>query len=178
MNVIFEESFGKLLGVPAWSVKQGYGSFLTLEFGQPCLEIGEVRSHKARPEFPATRSRPVHVHGEWHLWIYCCSWTIQQEEKAIADSESSRELIQVACNILDGQSLRSVEIVPSTGKTEFTFDLGAVLETGGVGHERTDTSWMLFRPDRFTFSYRSDGYYSLAPSSTGSSAGWNPIPDA
>ena len=79
---------------------------------------------------------------------------------------------------LHGQSLTTVEIVPITGKTEFTFDLGGVMETRGEGHERTDTSWMLYRPDRLTFNYRSDGYYSLAPSATGSRDEWSPSEDA
>jgi len=178
MNVIIEETFGKLLGIPSWGVKQGHGSFLTFEFGQPFLEVGEVLDHADRPQFPATRSRLVYVHGEWHLWVYCCSWVIQHEDKSIAHSESPREAIQIACSVLNGQSLTAVEVRPATGTTEFTFDLGGRLETSGEGYEKTDTSWMLFRPDRRTFSYRSDGYYSLAESSTSTGGEWGPIPDA
>jgi hypothetical protein len=131
MNVVLEENFKKLLRIPSWNVKQGHGSFLTFDFGQPLLEIGEVHRQEAGPQFPATQSRHVFLHGEWHLWIYCCSWAIRQEGKPIAHSESSREVIRIACNVLHGQSLMAVEIVPVTGKTEFTFDLGGVMETRG-----------------------------------------------
>src|SRR5438045_5848615 len=120
MNVVIEETFRKLFGVPSWNVKQGHGSFLTFDFGQPFLEVGKILSHEARAQFPATRKRLVHVHGEWHLWIYCCSWTIHQEGKGLAHSESSRDVIQIACTVPDGQSLTSVEIEPVTGETQFT----------------------------------------------------------
>jgi hypothetical protein len=62
------------------------------------------------------------------------------------------------------------------GKTEFVFDLGAILETRGEGYERTDTSWMLYRPDRLVFTYRAEGYYSLQ-SSSGAGENWISIPD-
>lgn len=65
----------KIYNLPCWSVKQGHGSFLTFEFGEPHLKIVEPRPaegitcQKVRRDFS---NRKVIVHGDWHLWIYCC----------------------------------------------------------------------------------------------------------
>ena len=42
MNAV-EAAFQPVLGLPCWGVQCGYGSFLTLEFGQPRLEVVEPR---------------------------------------------------------------------------------------------------------------------------------------
>jgi len=176
MNPKLEEAFDGLLGVPSWNVKQGHGSFLTFEFGQPSLVIDEVRHHETYPTFPATRSRLVTPRGEWHLWIYCCSWTIRQEGYGLAHSESSREEIEMACRVLAGQALTTVEPVPLTRKAGFIFDLGGILETRGEGYSAEDVSWMLYRPDRLVFSYRHDGCYSFG--SPKSNDEWQVLPNA
>ena len=40
---IINDIFQPLYGKPCWQVKQGYGSFLTFEFGEPHLHIREPR---------------------------------------------------------------------------------------------------------------------------------------
>ena len=177
MNDKLGEAFDELFGVPSWNVKQGHGSFLTFEFGQPSLEIDEVRYHEARPQFPATRSRLVTPRGEWHLWIYCCSWTIRQERTGLAHCESSSEVIDTACRVLAGQALTAVERAPLTRKVEFIFDLGGILETRGDGYTEADVSWMLFRPDQRVFSYRHDGYYCLGSVKSNADE-WQLLPNA
>src|SRR5690349_21194900 len=68
-----------LLGQLAWHVRGGYGSFLTLEFGQPHIEIREPINpspdHSARVQRNLLRRRAFIV-GDWHLWIQYCDWTI------------------------------------------------------------------------------------------------------
>jgi hypothetical protein len=72
---IIEDVFIPIYGKPCWQFQQGYGSFLTLEFGEPHLHIREpwqagaqasdkLQKHAAR--------RLVSVHGDWHLWVYLC----------------------------------------------------------------------------------------------------------
>jgi hypothetical protein len=155
MNLILQDAFAGLFGLPSWNVKQGYGSFLTFEFGQLAAE----------------------GHGEWHLWIYSCSWTIRQGGKELAHSNSSRETIAAACQVLAGQSLRSVETVQRTRGMNFLFDLDVVLETCGKGYDGTYESWMLFRPNKQVFIYRHDGFYSLSSSNSNSDQRWQPLPD-
>jgi hypothetical protein len=42
MNRDFEKVFKGILGKPCWDVKPGHGSFLTMEFGKPHLEVREL----------------------------------------------------------------------------------------------------------------------------------------
>src|SRR5215213_6024148 len=84
-------AFAPLIGLAAWSVRIGHGSFLTLEFGTPHLSVREPivakpgASEKVRKALARRRVRPV---GEWHLWIYCWHWRVWSEGAEIACSES------------------------------------------------------------------------------------------
>lgn len=73
-------SFAPLVGQPSWLVRQGHGSFVTLEFGDPELAVGQTRSRTVflpdRDPLTLT-TRSAVVHGAWHLWIYCCLWSVQ-----------------------------------------------------------------------------------------------------
>jgi len=40
ISSIFQKLFGEVYGLPCWNVKPGYGSSLTLEFGQPHSMFG------------------------------------------------------------------------------------------------------------------------------------------
>ncbi|MEM8854527.1 MAG: hypothetical protein AAGD34_12570, partial [Pseudomonadota bacterium] len=61
-----------MVGQVAWGVAQGYGSFLTFNFGEPKLMVTERRSVKSG------RRRSAHVRGDGHIWIYCCDWRALQ----------------------------------------------------------------------------------------------------
>lgn len=152
-----EDLFRPLFGLPAWQVKQGFGSFLTFEFGNPHLEIREPRnvlnaSPRVREKFSRRR---VTIRGDWHLWIYICSWTISLNGQELAHHESTDDQIAEACFELDGQALTEVT-VPEPGKTRFVFDLGGVLETRPYDDDLME-QWLLYLPDGDVFTYRSDG---------------------
>lgn len=76
---------------PAWGAKQGYGSFLTIEFGEPELKIHEWHSEKRGFQ------RQAYVQGQWHIWIYCCEWHLSVGDQQIAWSEDGRENIACYC---------------------------------------------------------------------------------
>ncbi|NVD27313.1 hypothetical protein HUO14_05285 [Parasphingorhabdus flavimaris] len=143
-----------MLNLPAWGVKKGHGSFLTFEFGEPKLEV--VESKLADGKF----RRNAHVHGDWHLWIYCCNWRIFQLDEQIAWSESDDKLIGKATAILNGQKLTSVTVEPQQGSSAFIFDLGGKLETWSYGDDPTDEQWMFYGPAK-VLGYRADGKFSL-----------------
>ena len=147
------------LGLPAWGVVQGHGSFLTFEFGQPTLEISERHS--------AERGliRSAFVHGEWRLWIYCCHWRAFQGGAQLAWSEDGSASIARAAAQLNGPKLLAVNVEPSTGRSTFTFDLGGSLETWPYGADRTDEQWIILTEDE-TFAYRADGFCSRGPKAT------------
>ncbi len=157
------EVFEPILGRPAWLVKKGYGSFLTLEFGAPRLEVGPVRKPR-KPGFSG--SRDVAVLGDWHLWIYCCGWNIVQDGERMAHSESEDAAIARATAWLDGQRLERLWMEPGTVITRFEFDLGGALETFPVDDDPSDEQWLLYEPSGDVLSVRADNRFSHGPGDT------------
>ncbi|MDB4743423.1 hypothetical protein OAF98_02965 [Planctomicrobium sp.] len=164
LDPIFESCFAPLLGLPCWQVKPGYGSCITMEFGEPHLEIREPkvfasdRSPKVREMFAR---RNVTVRGEWHLWIYCCDWSILNAKQIVGFSDDDASYC-AATQFLDGQALTSVT-VDSLASTRFSFDLGGLLTTSPYDDSE---QWMLYNPDGNVLSLRADGSYSYHPSNT------------
>lgn len=148
-----------MIGQPAWGAKQGYGSFLTFEFGDPELKIQEWRSEQRGFR------RQAYVQGRWHIWIYCCEWRVSVDSQPIAWSEDSRDDILRATANLDGQKLTKISVSPSAGRSKFEFDLGGLLETWPVGDDPTTEQWFIYGPDA-VFAYRADGQCSLQPADT------------
>ena len=166
LDPIFDRSFAPLRGLPCWQVKRGYGSFITLEFGEPHLEIREPKV--PAPEWPpkvreSVASRKVTVRGEWHLWVYCCSWSILDDGKLIGTSEDNHAAIDSAISRLDGQALAMFSADSSAG-SEFAFDLGGRLSTSP--YDTDSEQWMLFQPDGHVLSFRADSSYSYSSSTT------------
>jgi hypothetical protein len=158
-----------IVGVPVWGVKQGHGSFLTFEFGEPTLEVRERQSAEKGLR------RLTYVQGQSHLWIYCCHWRAMQDDEQLAWSEDTNDLIDRAAATLDGQKLLAVSVGPKTGQSRFTFDLGGSLETWPYGDDPTDEQWIIHRGAE-TFAYRADGLYSHGPSDrTPDSERWLPL---
>lgn len=158
----------KIYNLPCWSVKQGHGSFLTFEFGEPHLKIVEPRpaegitSQKVRRDFS---NRKVIVHGDWHLWIYCCFWKMYFNDKLVANDNTSRRGISRALKILDGQKLIDIRIDANSGNTTFVFDLGGKLVTSGYKDD-TCEQWMLYEPQGNVLSVSNNGTYSYHSSDT------------
>ena len=161
-------AFASVTGLPAWKVRKGHGSFLTMEFGKPHLVVREpiVAAPEASDEMrTALRRRRVYPRGEWHLWIYCCHWRALSNGTELAWSESSGEQIEAAANEIDGQVLTTVEADPATESSAFGFDLGGSLQTWPSSDGRMDEQWMLYMKSGDVFTYRGDGCYSLGPGS-------------
>lgn len=154
-----------LIGLPCWNVHQGYGSFLTFEFGNP--EYFEPLVTNIEPESLGSNPGQLtnNARGEWHLWIYCCAWFVSQGGNKIAYGDSNHEEIKLACNALEGQSLRDIKIGDNPGFTEFLFDHGGALSTSPYDDELNE-HWMLFCPDGKVFTYRSDGAVSYESGNT------------
>lgn len=144
--------FADLIGKPAWLVQRGYGSFITLEFGEPHLTVTMIEKRNRRL---AT------VTGDWHLWIYCCDWKISRGGERIARSSSREESITKGVAELDGQILTGVEVDPLTAASRFSFDLGGVLETKRWKNEKDSfEQWLLYGPDGNVLTLRDDARYS------------------
>lgn len=148
----FHAIFPSIIGQPCWAVHQGYGSFLTLEWGIPSLSIQEPTAKR--------NQRIITVRGQWHLWIYCCDWTVSVACGLEAKSENTHEQNDAAFSRLDGQLLTAVEIDAEAG-TRFEFDQGGLIETRRwpMDDEQLD-QWILYEPSGYVFSVRADRHYS------------------
>jgi hypothetical protein len=177
--------FAPLIGLPAWNVKKGHGSFLTFEFGTPHLYIREPRepiaelSTQDSPMRRQLQRRLVVPHGDWHLWIYCCHWRCSENGIERSMSESSDAEIIAAAKSMDGQRLISIVVDPTAGRSLFHFDLGATLETWPYGDDANDEQWFLFTPSKYVLGYRADGHYSWVKDNQPSNEErWFPAPRA
>jgi hypothetical protein len=156
---IFHKVFREIYGEPCWNVKPGYGSFLTLEFGEPHLEVREPTvaskdaSRKVRRLFAL---RNVFVHGEWHLRIDSCAWEVLSNGKHIGNGSTKRSMRRAAV-LLEGQKLIRFSFLPEKVWCVFEFDLGATLRT--IRYDRKGEQWVLHTPEQKVLVLRADRRY-------------------
>ncbi len=167
---IIDNVFRPIYRKPCWQVEQGYGSFLTFEFGEPHLDIQEPRQIRQDASEGAKKyaaRRHVYVHGDWHLWVYLCDWRILSHGQVIAHSGASRRVIKKATWELNGQALVQVNVSDGLVST-MDFDLGGqlVLIPNTDVYEKTAELWRLFEPSGDVFTLRADKQYCRAPGST------------
>src|SRR5580704_3237092 len=128
---IFNKVFREIYGKPCWNVKPGYGSFLSLEFGKPHLDIREptvAGKDASRRVRTLLARRSVFVHGEWHLRIDCCSWEVLSNGRHVGNG-STKVNVRRAADLLSGQKLIQFSFFPREVQCVFEFDLGATLKT-------------------------------------------------
>lgn len=181
------EGFGPLLGLPCWLTRLGHGSFVTIEFGQPVLDIREPRLAPVDIDgaTPTSMQRSAYIHGQWHLWLYLCRWSVALDGTQLAHSESDGITINRALHVLDGQALTDVRVDPANGSTGLVFDLGCTVAI--VPYPRSsppaepDTLWLLYQwvdSPGHVLAVRADGRYQLGASDTSSQdKPWIPIPE-
>lgn len=157
---VLNDSFTGLYKLPCWNASQGFGSYLTFEFGDPRLEISERKENCITGFYSKRRAT---VLGSWRLWIKDCFWELESDNRSI-HSESSREEISVALHGLSGEALQKVTIDADLGTSAFVFDFGSILKTKPNLALDSDgqilDNWVLFEPNGFQFVYRADGKYS------------------
>ncbi len=176
-----------VIGRPSFLVRQGYGSVITLEFGEPHLDVAEPRPLTTRlgdSTAPMMRRR-VRVRGDWHLFVYMCAWSLSAGGLELAHSKSDEATIDEALRVLDGQALLNVAVHGSNGATVFEFDLGCVLTTAPYPPDadddpnEPDEQWMLFQPSGEVFTVRVDGRWSNHPGNQNPDlARWETLPRA
>ena len=172
-----QRAFAPVIGLRSWLVRRGYGTFITLEFGDP--HVGVRHARKTTFAGRRVRSRLSAVHGEWHLWIYGSSWKLDLEGELAAHSEADGVDIERALAILDGQSIQRVDVETRTGSTVFQFDLGATLRVESIGPDESgdpEDLWLLYQPTGQVLTVRSDGSYGAQDDLRGDPDVWNPLP--
>jgi hypothetical protein len=138
-----------LLGQKTWGVSLGFGSFITLEFGQPLPPSNE---HKK-------------IHGEWHLWLYNCAWRLEEEDRILAASGDERDKIETAIHRLDNLTLQSIDLLPPAWDAVFTFEHQILLRLFAM-YSQDYESWFLYTPDGKVLSVCSGGYWSYESTSS------------
>ena len=172
--MIIDDIFSSVIGKFCWDAEQGYGSFLTFEFGEPHLDIWEMTRSK---DGIREKLRSVAVNGDWHLWIYLCDWKIYSHDTLKASSQSSKRDIMRAMGRLNGQILSHVEVYPSC-TTTLLFELGDRLETmPNVTEYGSDSElWLLYEHSGKVFTLRADQTYSYQPGNTPrNDESWQPL---
>ena len=143
--------FENLYGKPSWDVHKGYSSILTINFGQPRLDIHKPKTVKGK------QIRYTKVHGEWVLWIFGCDWKYFREDVLFGQSEASTIDIRRVAHDINGQALVKV-VFNDSAKVTFYFDLGGKLETTPyVENEKPIDQWVLFDNQGYATSFNSNG---------------------
>ncbi len=153
---IFQKVFREIYGKPCWNVKPGYGSFFTLEFGKPHLEVREPTvANKEAPQKVRRllARRNVFVHGEWHLRIDSCDWEVLSNGRHVGNGTTKLSMRRAA-DLLNGQKLIQFSFFSKEVQCVFEFDLGATLRT--VPYDRKGEQWVLHTPDQKALTLRAD----------------------
>jgi len=156
---IFQKVFRQIYGKPCWNVKPGYGSFFTLEFGKPHLDIREpsvASKDDPRRVRKLLARRDVFVHGEWHLRIHSCAWEVLSNGRHIGNG-STKVSMRHSADLLSGQKLIQFSFSPKKVLCVFEFDLGGTLTT--VPYDRKGEQWVLHTPEHRVLTLRADRRY-------------------
>lgn len=148
---IISETVSTVVGNTAWGVKIGLGSFLTIEFGEPVI----------------SKSNQV-THGEWHLWLYLCSWRIEKDGFMLVGSEDPQKKMTECVKQIEGCRLISFQILPYTLDVILTFEKGLILRLFSViseDDENTDSPhWILYLPGNQVVEAGPGGRWSIEDS--------------
>src|SRR5689334_15213275 len=88
-----ESILDSIVGMKPWSVRLGWGSFLTFEFGKELKDQGY--------------SQPA---GEWHLWVYMAAWRLETSHDIVTVCEDSRDFIRLQIKRLQGKTLQKAHV--------------------------------------------------------------------
>lgn len=157
------EALAPLIGKMAWEAAAGFGSFVTLEFGEPHLEVlhepmeSSSESEKVRR---LMRRRSVKLHGDWHFWIEHAGWRLTTMSGTVRHDVGAWEDWTATIDDLSGQRLSGIDQRGAAGLL-LTFDLGSILELWPV-EETAGDLWSLYRWEGTILACRPDGILKVA----------------
>ena len=149
---ILKDIPSKIQGLKAYNIKLGYGSFLTIDFGEP-IEIN-IKTKKGIEKF---------TRGEWHLWIYMCAWRIDKGNRALVGSSDSRKKIESVLKKIDGKELISFDIKRSLDAV-LVYNGKYELRIFSINTEDQD-QWMIYTPDKNVLTVGPGNKCSYEPAS-------------
>jgi hypothetical protein len=83
-----------------------------MEYGDPHVDIRKplMLPVSIAGASAKTLRRLAAVYGAWHLWIYCCEWSLLLQDAQLAHDESDDIAMNRALAVLDGQVLTAVDM--------------------------------------------------------------------
>lgn len=161
-----QDIFRPLIGLPAWQVRRGHGSFLTMEFGEPHLEIRQPRvvvgevDERVKKNF---QRRRVFVLGKWHFWVQYCNWTLVNPNGRVSSDDTDTAKVDKCLGELDGQILIEVCEDINRASCDLKFDLGGVLMHWPSPEFLDDDQWTVHCEDKSVYAYQTNGTVVFTP---------------
>lgn len=148
-----ESLISQISGQYVWSVRAGEGRILRMEFGEPHLNVHDIKSG-GPDQAPHRLRRIVEPSGRWSLFVEDGAWSIQQDSLT-CERDDVKETDKACLAALSGQRVEEVHIIPDTMIVLIKFDLGAVLNIAFEIDFEDNSSWILFCADGWNVSHSS-----------------------
>jgi len=179
MKSLALKDLASALGLPCWQVRWDNQVGLDMNFGVPKMEVEEPKvssAHSERVRALFARRR-VFFRGTHWLVITPFTWSIQLADGLRASASSSAKRQDIVCHRLAGEKLTAIQISPTSGRTQFYFDLGAKITVRGehVSPFDEDDLWSLHARARGRFVAVHGGGGYRAGSLRGTGDGTHPI---
>jgi hypothetical protein len=126
-----DEMLHLLVGQFVWSVRRGFGTFLTMQFGEPHRVVYEPRQASENVSAAVRRAlgrRLISIKGDVSLFIQDSQWSIFTTDAAVNWDSDEALVHEMIVNHLDGQKVLSA--VRRADDTVLEFDLGTTLRLG------------------------------------------------
>lgn len=153
--------FQPLIGQLVWHVRRGHGTFLTMEFGEPHLEVVEPTEANPSASDDVRRRlarRRVYPCGDWHFWIQHCRWIVATRNFKAESETFNEEVLTSTLQELDGQKLVSAGAGQLPHSCVFKFDLGGQIDVRPADDvELDDDQWSLHKWQDRIVSFNCDG---------------------
>jgi hypothetical protein len=126
-----DELLQLLVGQYVWSARRGYGTCLTLQFGEPHRDVREPIQASENASAAVKRTlgrRLVSIKGDISLWIRDSQWSVSTKGAAVHWTSDAALVEQMLVFHLDGQKVLSAD--RRADETVLEFDLGTTLRLG------------------------------------------------
>jgi hypothetical protein len=141
-----DEMLRLLVGQFAWSVRRGFGTYLTMQFGEPHRVVREPIQASENADAVVWRTlgrRLISIQGDVSLSIQDSQWSIFTKDAAVNWDSNEAAVREMIVYHLDGQ--RVLSAVRRDDETVLEFDLGTTLRLGRsiFAAEKTSVLWLI-----------------------------------
>lgn len=135
-----EQLLSQIIGMRITRSKLGYGSFITMDWGNDIVE-----------ELKAKHGIEKQVFGEWYLWVYMCAWRLEKNGYPIIGAGDERDTIQSKIPLLTGKKLLKAQVLNNSFDVILNFEKGYSLLL--FSFEMKDSEqWLFFTPNKKAFT--------------------------